>query len=505
MALTEKDLSILEQRGISPEELNDQLRMLREGFPYLKIYSAAKPRAGIRVLTDNERRAAGAEWDTWLAEGGTVMKMVPASGAASRMFKNLFEFVNGSSSTPDNEFIEKFCDEIEKFAFFDRLNKTCVDLYGLSVADMFATGRHREVVAALILPDGMNYGQLPKAVLDFHKQPGRARTALEEHLAEGAQYARQADGSVRIHFTVSDEHRDLMNRKIEEVRGLREHAAGVKYNIDMSVQKPSTDTAAVTADGEVYREDGEIFFRPGGHGALIENLNELDADVIFIKNIDNVVPDGYRASTIEWKRVLGGLLVSLKAKADDLVRRLRVGDAAASDEALRFLREELGVTNDRADVMSAEEMREYLLRKLDRPMRVCGMVRNEGEPGGGPFLVYFADGTISPQILESVQINTYEPEERKKLSESTHFNPVDLVCATRDCDGKPYNLTDYVDRTTGFISRKSRKGVEIKALERPGLWNGSMSDWNTVFVEVPSDTFNPVKTVNDLLRPAHQP
>lgn len=505
MALTKEDLTGLERRGISSGELEDQLRMLREGFPFLKIYSAAKPGAGIRVLTDNERRAAVAEWDRWIADGGSVMKMVPASGAASRMFKNLFEFVNGGSSTPDNEFIEKFCDEIEKFAFFDCLNKTCVELYGLSIADMFAAGHHREVVAALILPEGMNYGQLPKAVLDFHKQMGRARTALEEHLAEGAQYARQADGTVRIHFTVSDEHRDLMNRQIEEVRGMREHAAGVKYDIDMSVQKPSTDTPAVTHDGELYREDGEIFFRPGGHGALIENLNDLDADVIFIKNIDNVVPDWYRASTVEWKRVLGGLLVTLKQKADGLVRRLRAGDASVSDEALRFLREELGVTNDKANVMSAEELREYLLRKLDRPMRVCGMVKNEGEPGGGPFLVYSADGTVSLQILESVQINTAEPEESRKLNESTHFNPVDLVCATRDCDGKPYNLTDYVDRTTGFISSKSRKGVEIKALERPGLWNGSMSDWNTIFVEVPSDTFNPVKTVNDLLRPAHQP
>lgn len=506
MQLSQQDIRGLERRGVTAERLEAELEMLKTGFPYLKIEAAATPGAGIRVLTDGERRNFRSVWRDWLDQGGSVMKMVPASGAASRMFKNLFTFADGESATPDSDFIRTFCDRIEMFAFFRDLNATCMRLYGKSISSLFGEGRHRDVVRALIYPEGMNYGQLPKALLEFHKVMGGTRTALEEHLAEGAQYARQADGKVRIHFTVSADHTDLFNRKTEEVAGVFAHDTGAKFEITTSVQKPSTDTPASTLDGEPYREDGEIFFRPGGHGALIENLNDLDADVIFIKNIDNVVPDSFRGSTVEWKEAIAGLLISLKDKADAYVTRLRKPDAnpAVLREALDFLRSELCITHDNADTLDPAALRDYLLCKLDRPMRVCGMVRNDGEPGGGPFLTYAPDGTVSPQILESVQIDTTDPAAADIFRHATHFNPVDLVCATHDADGRRYNLPDYVDPATGFISTKSRKGVEIKALERPGLWNGAMSDWNTVFVEVPSDTFNPVKTVNDLLRPAHQ-
>ena len=358
---------------------------------------------------------------------------------------------------------------------------------------------------ALILKDGLNYGSLPKALLEFHKVLGGSRAAMEEHLAEGAQYAACSDGKVNIHFTVSDEHMPLMIAKIEEVKDMLEHQYGVKYDISLSVQKPSTDTVASTLEGTPYRENGKLFFRPGGHGALIENLNDLDGDVIFIKNIDNVVPDNYRDITIEYKQIIGGVLVEAKRKVDKYSSLLRKGIASNDDlcEMLKFLRETFFITNDNAENMNQQELSNYILQKLNRPIRVCGMVRNEGEPGGGPFLTYNQDGTVSPQILESTQINPNDASAMAMLKEATHFNPVDLVCYIRDLDGKKFNLPEFVDKNTGFISIKSREGVEIKALELPGLWNGAMSDWNTIFIEVPSKTFNPVKTVNDLLRQAH--
>lgn len=274
-----------------------------------------------------------------------------------------------------------------------------------------------------------------------------------------------------------------------------------------SVQKSHTDTVASNLDGSPYRENGKLFFRPGGHGALIENLNDLDADIIFIKNIDNVVPDERRASTVEYKKIIGGILVATKQRINEYCKKLDKGTPSAEDleEMLHFTRTVLCITHDNADEMSAEEKAEYLFSKLNRPTRVCGMVKNEGEPGGGPYLAYNADGTVSPQILEASQIDPDNKETVKMMKNATHFNPVDLVVSTKDFRGKKFNLPDYVDKATGFISLKSREGVEIKALELPGLWNGAMSDWNTILVEVPADTFNPVKTVNDLLRDSHQP
>jgi len=310
-----------------------------------------------------------------------------------------------------------------------------------------------------------------------------------------------------VHFTVSEDHLPLVRMKVEEAAGHLGHKYGVRFDISYSEQKPCTDTIAVSSDGTPYRENGELFFRPGGHGALIENLNDLDADVIFIKNIDNVVPDTHRGATIQYKKVLGGTLVAVKQKMDSYARMIaeKKADASALEEMVAFLRNVLCITHDKTDEMNSEEKAAYIFSKLNRPLRVCGMVRNEGEPGGGPFLVYNHDGTVSPQILESSQIDSKDKNASKILKESTHFNPVDLAVAIHDYDGKKFDLRKYVDKSTGFISEKSREGHDIKALELPGLWNGAMSDWNTLFIEVPAQTFNPVKTVNDLLRPAHQP
>lgn len=506
MELTDKDKALLEEKGISMEKLAEQLEMLAKGFPYLRIEAPATPGHGISVVTPELEKSSVEMWDKYLASGAKVIKMVPASGAASRMFKNLFEFLNSKSSKPDTDFMKDFFAGIEKFAFFPRLNLVCLSQLDKSVDTLIKEGRFKEIVEVLLNSNGMNYGKLPKALLQFHKVPGTSRTSLEEHLAEGAQYAKGKDGKVHLHFTVSEEHVPLVLAKIEEKRGILEHAYDAEFDITLSVQKPSTDTVAANMDGTPYREKGELFFRPGGHGALIENLNDLDADVIFIKNIDNVVPDAHRGPTLRFKKVIGGVLVGVKKMADRYCRLLSEGKPTDEElaEMIAFLRNTLCVTNDNFDNLDREGKIDYLYRKLNRPMRVCGMVKNEGEPGGGPFLVENPDGTVSPQILESSQINPKDKEAMRMLKESTHFNPVDLVVSTKDWRGNKFHLPEYVDKATGFISEKSREGVEIKALELPGLWNGAMSDWNTVLVEVPVETFNPVKTVVDLLRPSHQ-
>ncbi len=471
MDITKSDIEMLQAKGISEEKLAEELQMLANGFPFLKIEVPATPGNGIFVLNEQLEEQSANLWNEYLDKGGKVLKMVPASGAASRMFKDLFSFVNGKKEKPDNDFMKKFFEEIEDFAFFPVLNAMCMKLYGLSIQSLIKEKRYKDIVKALIDKEGMNYGQLPKALLRFHKVPGTSRTAIEEHLAEGAQYAAGKDGKVHVHFTVSEDHMPLVEEKFEESTGKLQHEYDVTFDLTTSVQKPSTDTVAANLDGTPYRENGALFFRPGGHGALIENLNDLDADVIFIKNIDNVVPDARREDTIKYKKIIGGVLVGVKQKADNYCKVLSKGipsdDVLA--EMLEFLHKVLCITHDNTAEMDSAAKAEYIYSKLNRPMRVCGMVKNEGEPGGGPFLAYNPDGTVSPQILESTQIDPDNKEAKKMLKESTHFNPVDLVVSTKDWEGKKFNLPDYVDKATGFISLKSREGVEIKALELPGL------------------------------------
>ena len=443
---TSADLAQLEARGISLEKAEKQLQSFATGFPELDIVSAASVGNGVLNPTEEEIDNYVKAWQNYLDEGHTVLKFVPASGAASRMFKDLFEYLETGEKT---KFIEKFLGEKDRFAFGPQL-----------------AGLDEQPAVAHLLKD-MNYGNLPKGLLLFHSYEDGARTPALEHLVEGAMYA-ASKGEVNIHFTVSHEHLPLFQAHLAENKAAYEEKLGVKFHISYSEQKPSTDTLAANPDGTPFRTaDGKLLFRPGGHGALIENLNEQDADIIFIKNIDNVVPDRLKGDTVRYKQLLAGVLVTEQKKVFD---KLQDPNLTAEEKA-----------------------------QLQRPLRVCGVVKNTGEPGGGPFLVREADGTISCQILESSQIS-----DPALMQQATHFNPVDLVCATRDAEGKPYHLPDFVDEKTGFISHKSKDGKELLALELPGLWNGAMSRWNTIFVEVPVSTFNPVKTVNDLLRPEHQ-
>ena len=358
----------------------------------------------------------------------------------------------------------------------------------------------------MLKPEGLNYGQLPKGMLLFHNYPEGARTPMEEHLVEGALYA-ASNNEAHIHFTVSHEHMDYFKQRVAMKADSFAKKYGIRYDISFSEQKPSTDTIAANPDGTPFRnQDGSLLFRPGGHGALIENLNEISADVIFVKNIDNVVPDRLKDETVEWKQIIAGVLVTLQKRAFDYLQLLETGcyNHQQIEEIIRFVQQDLCCRKNNIKELEDAELVMYLKKKLNRPMRVCGVVKNVGEPGGGPFLTYNQDGTVSLQILESSQIDKSNTAYMEMFTKGTHFNPVDLVCAVKDYQDKPFNLPDFVDPTTGFISQKSKDGKSLQALELPGLWNGAMSNWNTIFVEVPLGTFNPVKTVNDLLRSQHQ-
>lgn len=478
---TENDSKQIARHGLTPEAVARQLENFRRGFPALKVSRAASPGDGIRVLAPGQVRAAAERYDA-AAPGLRAVKFVPASGAATRMFRDLYAFLGDGER---GGAIDTLLARIRDFAFWPELE-------ALLPPDADA----RRTVDAIV-NEGLGYGSQPKGLVTFHAYPEGARKAVEEHLAEGAQYA-AGDGTARIHFTVSPEHmegfRALLDAKAPEY-GRR---YGVCYDIGFSVQEPSTDTIAVDPDNRPFRTGrGELLFRPAGHGALIGNLDRIDADVIFVKNIDNVTTDARRGDTVLYKKALAGLLLDLRVRADEWIARLDAGDAD-TEAAAAFVERELCVK------LPAGCDAALLRRVLDRPMRVCGMVRNEGEPGGGPFIAVNPDGSASLQILESHQIDPGNAEYVAKMKSATHFNPVDLVCYIKDRHGNNYNLLAHTDPATGFISSKSSHGKELKALELPGLWNGAMSDWNTAFVEVPVDTFNPVKTVNDLLRPAHQ-
>lgn len=443
---SQQDLEQLEAKGISVAKAEQQLDYFRTGFPALDIVAPASVKHGILAPTKKEQEEYIRIWEDYLKEDHKILKFVPASGAASRMFKNLFQYLEDGEETA---FIQEFMTHIEDFAFGQELE-------GMTGQD-----------AVRYLLENMHYGDLPKGLLLFHKYRDGARTPALEHMVEGALYA-ACNGVVRLHFTVSRQHLPLFRQHIAEHLQDFETKYGVRFDISFSEQLPSTDTIAANPDGTPFRDkDGKLLFRPGGHGALIENLGQQDADIVFIKNIDNVVPDRLKKDTVRYKQILAGVLVAEQKRVFE-----RLQDPALTDEERQ---------------------------RLNRPIRVCGVVKNTGEPGGGPFLVRDADGSVSCQILESSQI-----ADPALMAQSTHFNPVDLVCAIRDYEGNAFHLSDYVDPQTGFISQKSKDGKDLLALELPGLWNGAMAKWNTIFVEVPVSTFNPVKTVNDLLRPQHQ-
>ena len=504
--LTQQDLKQLAQKGISEQQIETQLGQFKTGFPFLKLEAPAAIGRGIVAPNAEEGKKYVEAWQQYKAVGKKVVKFVPASGAASRMFKDMFAFVDADYDAPTTDFEKKYFDNIEKFAFYDELDAACKKNEGKGIKELMAAGNYKAVAANMLKAEGLNYGQLPKGLLLFHNYPEGPRTPMEEHLVEGALYA-ASNGESHVHFTVSHEHMELFKQKVAQKADLYAKKYGIKYDITFSEQKPSTDTVAANPDGTPFRNsDGSLLFRPGGHGALIENLNEIEADVIFVKNIDNVVPDRLKADTVEWKQIIAGVLVTLQKKAFEYLNLLDSGKYTHEEieEMIRFVQQDLCCRKGDIKDLEDADLVIYLRKKLNRPMRVCGVVKNVGEPGGGPFLTYNQDGTVSLQILESSQIDKSNKEYMEMFTKGTHFNPVDLVCAVKNYKGEAFDLPKFVDPTTGFISQKSKSGKELLALELPGLWNGAMSDWNTIFVEVPLSTFNPVKTVNDLLREQHQ-
>lgn len=505
--LNAKDLEQLASKGISEKQIEEQLACFVKGFPFLEIAASASVEKGVMVISQEQQASYMDAWDAYLAQNKKIVKFVPASGAASRMFKNLYEFLSTAYDVPTHSFEKKFFAEIAKFAFYDALNEVCLVNKEKDIPALVAEGNYKAIVANLLEEKGLDYGQLPKGLLLFHSYPEKIRTAMEEHLAEGAMYAKNNAGEVNIHFTVSPEHQAFFEQLVAEKKDAFEEKFSVKYDISFSAQKPNTDTVAADMDNNPFRDkSGKLLFRPGGHGALIENLNDVEADVVFVKNIDNVVPDSFKCSTVIFKKVIAGVLVTLQKKIFNYLKLIESGKYAHAqiEEMIHFLQNDLCIKNPDTKLLEDVELILYIKSKLLRPLRVCGMVKNVGEPGGGPFLAVNPDDTVSLQVLESSQIDMDDPAKKAMFEQGTHFNPVDLVCAVKDYKGNKYNLPDYVDKNTGFISYKSKDGRELKALELPGLWNGAMSDWNTVFVEVPIETFNPVKTVNDLLRPEHQ-
>jgi len=513
--LSYNDFEQLRQKGITPAMIEKQIENFRHGFPFVKLVTPATKGHGIKDYDESEINRLASVYER-LSSNYQVLKFVPASGAASRMFKHLFEFMQSFGGTKDDLInFEKdksfnsvfyFITNIKKFAFITDL-KHALSLDGLEIETLMAKNDYPTIIEYLLTSKGLDYGNLPKGLLRFHQYNDIERRSVEEHLVEGAHYARAKNGDVNIHFTVSPEHLEKFHTATEDVRADYEKHFGVKYHISFSVQKSSTDTVSVDMNNELFREmDHKLVFRPSGHGALIENLNDLKGEIIFIKNIDNIVPDRLKEPTYLYKKVIGGLLIELKEKSYNYLNLLESGNV--DDEELtkicNFAEHNLEIKlSSNFSSFNHYTKIKYLFNRLNRPMRICGMVKNEGEPGGGPFWLENDKGEVSLQIVESSQIDMNDPGQKKILKESTHFNPVDLVCSVKDYKGRHFDLHKFVDPTTGFISIKSKDGRNLKAQELPGLWNGAMADWITIFIETPVITFNPVKTINDLLREQH--
>ena len=493
---TEKDIRQIEARGTELRQVEQQIEHFKKGFPWMKIVAPATPQRGIRVLTPEAAASAAAYYRQADIRG--KCKFVPASGAASRMFKDMFsglEKLEAGQDLPADAPGARLAARIKDFAFYTP------ELFG---EPQDSASYRKDTLRKLLKEDGLDYGAKPKGVLKFHRYADEIRTSIAEHLVEAQDYMRNADGSCTLVVTISPEHRKLFEEAVAEVKPVYEARYGVRYDITFTYQDKATDTIAVDPENRPFRTaEGALLFRPAGHGALIHNLNQVESELVSIKNIDNVAHEKLLPTTSLYKQVLMGEALRLRDRIFGYLRKLdEAPTAALCDEIEAFLDEVLCVKMPACKEQGARV--ERLRAKLNRPIRVCGMVRNEGEPGGGPYVIEGKDGCTSLQILESVQINKDDPEAMGAMSHATHFNPVDLVCILRDYKGERFDLLAHVDPEAGFMSSKSYQGRELKALELPGLWNGAMSDWNTLFVEVPLETFNPVKVVLDLLRPAHQ-
>ncbi|KAF0129234.1 MAG: hypothetical protein FD155_2723 [Bacteroidetes bacterium] len=513
---TSKDTDQINQKGIDFEIISKQIDAFKKGYPFINLVAPATIGHGIMKYHEEEINELIEYFDEG-KDNYDLLKFVPASGAASRMFKHLYDFVqafkgtqeeiNALENDSDPNSVGYLIQHIDKMAFYKDLKDIAID-NGLVLEELLDSKRYDKVIQLILQENGLNYGNLPKALLRFHRYESENRFAIEEHLVEAAIYCTNEFHVAKIHFTISAGHRNNFISILDDIVPAYEKKYGVKYELTFSEQKPSTDTIAVDMENKPFRnDDGSLLFRPGGHGALIENLNDLKEEIIFVKNIDNIVPDSLREETYRYKKAIGGLLLQLLEKTYDYLDILDGGflEEHELEEIRKFAEQNLLINIPSSyDGLGEMEKIDYLYSQLNRPMRICGMVKNEGEPGGGPYWVKNSEGVVSLQIVESSQMDLKNKAQLELVKSASHFNPVDLVCGIYDFKGQKFNLPDFIDNETGFISTKSKDGRELKALELPGLWNGAMADWITVFVETPLITFNPVKTVNDLLRPQHQ-
>lgn len=503
-----KDIEQINAHGLSENEVLERLNRFSMGFPPTKIVRAATPNDGIMIADEQTRENYNAFYDKYVRNIKTA-KFVPASGAASRMFKDLYEYSESENNAlEDFPQVGKLINNINRFAFADKLDEV-LKSQGTSLEECLAKGENKKIIKNILSSEGLGYGSNPKALILFHAYGKTVRTSIEEHLVEAAMYCSNDKRETFLHFTISPEHFDKVKKLLSEVVERYEQIFGVKYNIKLSVQKSSTDIPAVNLDDSLARDErGRLIFRPSGHGALLKNLQETDADVIFIKNIDNVEQDYLKEADAEYKKMLGGLLLEKKMKRDSFLQALdsKTYDKDTFEQIRCFLSESFGVQLQMEEEFDGmEAFVNHVRTFLERPLRVCSMVRNEGQPGGGPFWVESTNGEISLQIVEKAQIDLSDKQQNEIFQTATHFNPVDIVCSITDHKGNVLPLERFVDENTGFISEKTQKSSKIKIQERPGLWNGSMAQWLTIFVETPIAYFNPVKTVNDLLETTHQP
>ncbi len=491
MTFSTQDQKALEKKEISLEQAETQIERFRTGFPFAKLTAPATAGNGIKQLNETELVKYIAIFENNIGKHSAT-KFVPASGAASRMFKDIFKFVTKPTSSKVTEFLAHY----KSLAFGNAIEEKAIELnWDISTE---TTEGLVNIAKIIVQREGLAYGYQPKALIPFHKYDTFSRTALEEHLVEGALYAQDRDGIVNIHFTVSKEHRPALQTLVDKMKPYYEELFVVEFNISFSEQLSHTDTIAVNMDNSPFRDEkGHLLFRPGGHGALIENIANINSDIIFIKNIDNVVPDRLKKETVQFKKALAGYLIRTQNKVFKYLLDLEIDPSPELIQEIdHFCNKQLGI---RGNFRSAQEVYEI----LNRPIRVCGMVKNEGEAGGGPFWCIDSKGAESLQVIESSQIDKNNPIQAEILNEATHFNPVDLICSTKDYKGNRFDLKNYIDYNTGFISYKSKDGQELKQQELPGLWNGAMAYWTTIFIEVPVITFNPVKTVMDLRRTEH--
>lgn len=516
--LTANDYQQLKEEGHALERLVDQIKIFESGLRPITLNRAAKINDGIKTFNEEQVLDYCRIFDEQIKHK-SVIKFTPASGAASRMFKKLQNFFNDNKSFSINDLREKasqnknyacileFILNIKKFAFYDELN-SLAKKNNESVSSLISESKIRELIELVISSGGLNYASLPKGEIKFHRYPNVSRTAFEEHLVEAVGYAQNHSGEIKIHFTIPEDSKQRLTDLLKQIKIIYKKN-GLDFSISTSFQNKSTDTLAVDLNNNPFRDlNGKLLFRPAGHGALLQNLNDIDEDIIFIKNIDNISPEYLHPQTIKYKKLLGGILIEVQNNIYNYINKI-ISDNVIGNELHtieNFSAETLSITfppeYNHLDINSKVK---YLFNKLNRPLRVCGMVVNEGHPGGGPFWIDEDDGTQSLQIIESAQIDLNSERQRMVFNSSTHFNPVDIVCSIKDHQGNKFDLNKYLNPSTGLIALKSKDGRELKSLELPGLWNGSMHYWNTIFVEVPKITFNPVKEVNDLLKAEHQP